>query len=171
MRIVLGSADKVTLVEFTRASLRLLFRNPGFYSILDILRIYHQYAQRSPLDAIKTLNQDFQFDIIRDTTWFFLHRYFYIIINKIKKRTFILACENVQTLQITTDRKEFQSVKPTILAENAVKGRKRDSRSSIFFLAIKCFDTHRTILFHRVNLSLAIFSFDGLLFLSCIGCR
>lgn len=35
MRIALG-ADKVTLLEFTRASLRLLFVIPGFYSILDI---------------------------------------------------------------------------------------------------------------------------------------
>lgn len=29
-------ADKVTLLEFTRASLRLLFVIPGFYPILDI---------------------------------------------------------------------------------------------------------------------------------------
>lgn len=35
MRIVLG-ADKVTLLEFTRANLRLLFVIPGFYPIRDI---------------------------------------------------------------------------------------------------------------------------------------
>lgn len=93
------------------------------------------------------------------------------LIKSRKERILSRLCENVQTLQITTDQKEFQSVKPTILAEIAVKRRKRDYRSSIFFLAVKCFDTHRTILFHRVNLSLAIFSFDGLLFLSCIACR
>jgi len=35
MRIALG-VDKVTLLEFTRASLRLLFVIPRFYPILDI---------------------------------------------------------------------------------------------------------------------------------------
>lgn len=35
MRIALG-VDKVTLLEFTRAGLRLLFVIPGFYPIRDI---------------------------------------------------------------------------------------------------------------------------------------
>lgn len=60
-------------------------------------------------------DQDFQFDIIRD-------RYFYIIINIKSREENSRDCENVQTFQITADRKEFQSVKPTILAEITVKG-------------------------------------------------